>query len=104
MSLGNFTAFNSYLAILIFSVIMIGFMSYVMAQAGVTYARLRAVLGAPPPADRGDTVAALQGDVALDHVTLTFGDKAVIKDVSFTALMLPGAWNNWDCFIQTPIR
>ena len=33
MSLGDFTAFNSYLAILIFPVILIGFMSNVMAQA-----------------------------------------------------------------------
>ncbi len=33
MTLGDFTAFNSYLAILIFPVILIGFMSNVMAQA-----------------------------------------------------------------------
>ena len=44
MSLGDFTAFNSYLAILIFPVIMIGFMSNVMAQAGASYARIGAVL------------------------------------------------------------
>ena len=34
MTLGDFTAFNSYLAIVIFPVIVIGFMSTVMAQAG----------------------------------------------------------------------
>ena len=34
MTLGDFTAFNSYLAILIFPIIMLGFMSTVMAQAG----------------------------------------------------------------------
>ena len=49
MSLGDFTAFNSYLAILIFPVIMIGFMSNVMAQAGASYMRIGAVLGAPAP-------------------------------------------------------
>ena len=49
MSLGDFTAFNSYLAILIFPVIMIGFMSNVMAQAGASYARIGAVLAAPAP-------------------------------------------------------
>ncbi len=33
MSLGNFTAFNTYLAILIFPIILLGFMSNVIAQA-----------------------------------------------------------------------
>jgi ATP-binding cassette subfamily B protein len=49
MSLGDFTAFNSYLAILIFPVIVIGFMSNVMAQASASYARLGVVLGARRP-------------------------------------------------------
>lgn len=85
MSLGDFTAFNSYLAILIFPVIVIGFMSNVMAQAGASYARLGVVLGAPPPAHRGEATAPERGDIALDHVVLKFGDKTVIKDVSFVA-------------------
>jgi len=85
MSLGDFTAFNSYLAILIFPVIVIGFMSNVMAQAGASYARLGAVLGAPLPPSRGDAVAPLHGDITLDQVELAFGDKRVLKGVSFTA-------------------
>jgi ABC-type multidrug transport system fused ATPase/permease subunit len=44
MTLGDFTAFNSYLAIVIFPVIVIGFMSTVMAQAGVVR-RISSVLG-----------------------------------------------------------
>src|SRR5216117_360285 len=52
MSLGEFTAFNSYLAILIFPVIVIGFMSHVMAQAAASYGRIAMVLNAP---DRKDT-------------------------------------------------
>ncbi len=51
MSLGDFTAFNSYLAILIFPVILIGFMSNVMAQASASYARIGAVLAAPDAED-----------------------------------------------------
>ena len=47
MTLGEFTAFNSYLAILIFPVIMIGFMSNVMAQASASYQRIAKVLDAP---------------------------------------------------------
>ena len=40
MSLGDFTAFNSYLSILIFPVIMIGFMSNVIAQSTASYMRI----------------------------------------------------------------
>ena len=36
MTLGGFTAFNSYLALLIFPIILLGFMSTVMAQAAHT--------------------------------------------------------------------
>jgi ATP-binding cassette subfamily B protein len=51
MSLGDFTAFNSYLSILIFPVIMIGFMSNLMAQAGASYQRLSKVLETPDAKD-----------------------------------------------------
>src|SRR5438105_4162307 len=44
MSLGDFSAFNGYLSILIFLVIMIGFMSNVMPQPGASYMRLSIVL------------------------------------------------------------
>jgi ATP-binding cassette subfamily B protein len=85
MSLGDFTAFNSYLSILIFPVIMIGFMSNLMAQAGASYQRLSKVLEAPGAKDSGDLVADLRGDIAVRHVGVTLGGKAVLKDVSFEA-------------------
>jgi ATP-binding cassette subfamily B protein len=85
MSLGDFTAFNSYLSILIFPVIMIGFMSNLMAQAGASYQRLSKVLEAPDAKDSGDLVADLRGDIAVRHVGVTLGGKAVLKDVSFEA-------------------
>ena len=84
MTLGDFTAFNSYLAILIFPVIVIGFMSNVMAQASASYARIACVLGAPAPKESGTIVADLRGDIALKHVVVTFGEKAALKDVSIS--------------------
>ena len=44
MSLGNFTAFNSYLAILIFPILIIGFMTNVIASARASYGRIAEVL------------------------------------------------------------
>src|SRR6202167_2020051 len=60
MTLGDFTAFNSYLALLIFPIILLGFMSNVMAQAGASYMRLGAVLAAPEAEKSGTLRRALR--------------------------------------------
>jgi ATP-binding cassette subfamily B protein len=85
MTLGDFTAFNSYLAILVFPVIVIGFMSNVMAQATASFERLSGVLNAPERKDTGTITTPLRGDVAVDHVTVTYGSKPVLKDVTIHA-------------------
>lgn len=82
MSLGDFTAFNSYLAILIFPIIIIGFTSTVIGQASASYARVLAVLGAKGRADEGTIETELEGGITLDHVTLQYGEKSVLKDVT----------------------
>jgi ATP-binding cassette subfamily B protein len=85
MTLGEFTAFNSYLTILVFPVIMIGFMSNVMAQASASYGRIATVLDAADLQAAGDLVAELRGAIAVRHVVVTLGDKAVLKDVTLIA-------------------
>lgn len=85
MTLGDFSAFNTYLALLIFPIILLGFMSTIMAQAGASYMRLSAVLAAPPPPKAGELRSPLRGDVSLTGISLKFGDKEVLKDVSFSA-------------------
>jgi ATP-binding cassette, subfamily B, bacterial len=85
MSLGNFTAFNSYLAILIFPIILIGFMSNIIAQASASYMRIGAVLNAPEEQQGGRMLTELRGDVGMDNVSLSYGDKLVLKNVSFKA-------------------
>jgi ATP-binding cassette, subfamily B, bacterial len=85
MSLGDFSAFNNYLFILVFPVIMIGFMSQMMAQAAASYQRISRVLDAPEQPATGDLVANLRGDIAVRNVSVTLGGKAVLKDVSFAA-------------------
>src|SRR5665213_2440323 len=84
LSLGNFTAFNSYLAILIFPIILIGFLSNVIAPASASYMRINAVLSAPEEEKAGHLDADLRGDVAMDSVSVSFGEKMVLKSVSFT--------------------
>ena len=85
MTLGDFSAFNTYLALLIFPIIMLGFMSNIMAQAGASYMRLSAVLNAPPPPKAGELRSHLRGDIGMSGVSLKFGEKEALKDVSFSA-------------------
>jgi ATP-binding cassette, subfamily B, bacterial len=85
MTLGQFTAFNSYLAILIFPVIIIGFMSNVIAQATASYGRIAMVLNTPDKKDGGTLVSNLRGDFAVRDVSLKLGGKDVLKRVSFSA-------------------
>ncbi len=83
MTLGDFAAFNSYIALLIFPIILIGFMSGVIAQASASYQRVQRVLDAPDPPAGGALRRPLQGDIVLEGVTLSFEGKPALKEVSF---------------------
>lgn len=84
MTLGTFAAFTSYLSILIFPIIMIGFMSNVVARASASYARVREVLDSEPNVIEGTIQAELTGNLFVDHLTLKYGEKYALKQVSFT--------------------
>lgn len=83
MSLGEFSAFNAYLVILIFPIIVIGFMSTAIGQAQASYFRLSMVLNASPPTPRGDAADALSGMIEAEGITLEHGARKVLQDVSF---------------------
>lgn len=82
MTLGDFGAFNSYLAQLIFPILVIGFMSNVIAAATASYARINAVLNAPGNIETGTATDRLQGNIQLKDVSLLYGQKPALKDVS----------------------
>jgi len=82
MSLGNFAAFNSYLAILIFPIIIISFMSTAIAQADASYARINEVLAAPEPRETGSLAPMLKGDIRMENINLVYGQKSALKNVN----------------------
>jgi ATP-binding cassette subfamily B protein len=84
MSLGNFAAFNSYLVLLIFPILMIGFMSNIIAQATASYSRINEVLEAPAAVESGTVDSYIRGDIRVENVSLFYGDKPVLKNVSFS--------------------
>jgi ABC-type multidrug transport system fused ATPase/permease subunit len=84
MTLGNFAAFNSYITILIFPIIVIGFMSNVIATASVSYQRIDSVLKNPDKIETGSTVSSLKGNIQLSNINVLYNDKPVLKNVSLT--------------------
>jgi ATP-binding cassette subfamily B protein len=83
MTLGNFAAFNSYLSMLIFPILIIGFMSNVIAQATVSYQRISNIIDSPEAMDTGTITKELTGEIELQNVTVLYGQIPVLKDISF---------------------
>jgi ATP-binding cassette, subfamily B, bacterial len=84
MTLGDFAAFSSYITILIFPIIMIGFMSNIIAQSTASYERISQVLNAPEPEDKGYITEIIRGDIELKNINVSYGDKPALKNVSFS--------------------
>lgn len=84
MTLGDFSAFNGYLAILIFPILLIGFMSGLIAQANVSYKRIYEILSVPDKKESGTLAANLRGDLEVKNISLKFGEKYALKDISFS--------------------
>jgi len=84
MSLGNFTAFYSYLALLIFPIIIIGFMSNVIAQASASYERILKILESEELSPSGTLKEKLHGDITFENVSVLYGEKYALKNVSFS--------------------
>lgn len=82
MSLGSFTAFNSYLAILIFPILILSFMSNVIAQASSSLERIAEVTDLPPKPEEGTFVGKLDGNIAVKNVTLRLAGKLILKDIN----------------------
>ena len=82
-TIGGLTAFLSYISMLIFPIIIIGFISNVMARAVASFERISAVLYAPTKKHKGKLEKELQGKVAFKNVSLNYGNKQILKNISF---------------------
>ena len=85
MTLGEFAAFNSYLALIIFPILVIGFMSNVIAQASASYQRIESVLNAVEIKHPGTLIKELSGEIEVKNLSFTAGQKPILKNISFSA-------------------
>ncbi|MBE7169633.1 MAG: ABC transporter ATP-binding protein [Williamsia sp.] len=83
MSMGEYAAFSSYLAMLIFPILVIGFMSNLIAQATASFDRISTVLDAAGKTETGAITTPLLGNVDVRDVSLQFGQKPVLDHISF---------------------
>jgi len=81
-TLGEFASFNSYVAILIFPVLILGFVSNIIAQAQASYERIAGVLTAINPIDEGTITTPLTGSIQIEGVDLLFGEKTALKNIN----------------------
>lgn len=84
MTLGDFAAFNSYIALLIFPILLIGFMSNVIARASASYQRIQEVLAIEDVQETGTISATLKGNISLSNINVSYGGKPVLRNVSFS--------------------
>lgn len=84
MSIGQLAAFNSYVGILIFPMLMLGFMSNMMARSNASYIRIAEVLDAPEIKNDGELKAVIDGNIEMRDVNISFGETPVLKHVSFS--------------------
>lgn len=84
MSVGDFAAFSSYLVMLIFPIMVIGFISNYMTQASVSYKRIDSILNADDTRDTGTVSKSIEGNIKFENIDVTFGQKPILKNISFT--------------------
>lgn len=83
MTLGEFAAFNSYIAILIFPILVIGFMSNIIARASASYSRIHKILHAGDTTQGGEIKRELKGEIEVKNLSLSFGEKKALENISF---------------------
>jgi ATP-binding cassette, subfamily B, bacterial len=82
MTLGNFAAFNSYISLLIFPILIIGFMSNIIAHATASYQRVQEVLGVTETYDTGSYDGQLTGRIVLKEVTVNYQEKPALQHIN----------------------
>ncbi len=82
MSLGDFTAFNSYVFILIFPIIMLGFISSTISRAQESYIRIQDLMDMEEEKDAGTIEREITGDIELRDITLSYDTKSILERVS----------------------
>jgi ATP-binding cassette subfamily B protein len=85
VTVGEFMVFLSYNSMIIWPVRGLGRVLTEASKAGVSLARLGEVLDTPTESDPDEALTTpVGGDIVFDHVSFSYGDAPVLRDVSFS--------------------
>jgi len=83
LSLGDYTAFYSYILTLIFPIVIVGFISNFIVRGLAAFGRINQVLVAPVLMPAGTITELPNAKIEIVDVSLKIGEKDVLKDISF---------------------
>ncbi len=83
ISLGEFSAFLSYLSLLITPIFLLSFISNGVSRAVISFKRLDDVLLSVVTKPSGTLVTELKGGVEFKNIVLEIGDRQILKNISF---------------------
>jgi ATP-binding cassette subfamily B protein len=98
MTVGDFVSFYSYIALLIFPIIVLGFIGSEFGRAVASYQRIEEVLEVKEEKEEGIIDRELTGNIDFNNISLSINNQSILKDISFkikagkkTALLGPTA-------------
>jgi ATP-binding cassette subfamily B protein len=88
ITIGSFVMFNTYMGVLVWPMIAMGWVANLMERGKASLERVRALLLEEPriaaPAVPRPLPAPLRGEIEFENVSLSFGDRAALTNVSLT--------------------
>lgn len=86
LSLGNFTAFFSYLSMLIFPIFLLGFIGSSFSRSLVSLGRIQEITKTEIPKYTGNVVKNIQGEIEFKNVSLDLKGRPILRNISFKIL------------------
>jgi ATP-binding cassette, subfamily B, multidrug efflux pump len=84
ITLGSFIALNAYYAMLMWPVVAIAWVMNLYQRGVASLKRVEEVYQVPVEEEAGTPIEHIEGNVRFGNVTLTRGERAILKQVSFT--------------------
>jgi len=86
LTLGQFIAFNTYLGLVIFPIVIIGFIGSSISSAFVSLDRIAQVIKSTYKSPFGSTKADFSGEIAVQNIKLEFDNRPILKGISLRIL------------------
>jgi ATP-binding cassette, subfamily B, bacterial len=88
LSIGEFVQFYNYISLLIFPIIVLGFISSQLGSSFASYQRIADVLEIEEEPEDGTIKKDLEGIIEFKNVSLTIANQSILRDISFK--IMPG--------------